>query len=542
MGVKGSNGSQSAHTVFLILALVALSSLFVDGDAYADVSVGRFNLVGNLDLLSEQPNRREEVRSISPILVKGRLPGIGRVEFRFTRQRFHPFLFSKSVRAPILLQGELSSPSAVTPAAASIRRNTLELTIAAQKLRVSRKQRRMFSIRIPVMSQVTKIVSGRIASAAPQARLAGCGSDGESQTPQTGGSTHTRNGTKEVRVITIATDADPEWVARYGTNSNSIIATFLNTAEALFDAQFNIRFRLVAQHLYASNSPYTSTDVGGLLAQFVTNLENATNFGFTRDTYRSGIALNHLFTGKDLDGGVVGMAYIGVACASPALSYGVTQYYGDILTPMILAHELGHNLGAYHDTNDKTGLMYPNISGEGPDHFSVNSIREISNHIRSYPGCFTSEQVVVGESPVIVPDGGIKNLPNEQPELPAAPPEAQYSTIVIDKSRVYQGRTPLVKLSGAVVGVGAVPVPGVRIELLVNGKTVASVKSRSGGRFSFLLRVRIPRAARIAAWVKGSSLGVESNKLTLKRPPGVRVGRGSGTLSSHQSRASILIQ
>ena len=542
MGVKGSIGSQSAHTVFLILALVALFSFGGAGVAAADVRGGRFSLRGSVASLTAHSILGRETVRISPIVLKGALPGVGRVRVVFTRQRFHPSMVGGNSNLPVLLQGTILSASGSAPAAGSIRAHTLELTTVARKARSARSSKRIFKVQLPVSEQAKSSIAARVASIPVGPKVLGCGSSAERGFSLDQDVVHHRDTTKEVKVITIATDADPEWVQRYGDNSHAVITSFLNTAEALYDAQFGIRFRLVAQHSYRSNSPYTSNDVGALLAQFVTNLDNATNFGFTRDTYRDEVKLNHLFTGKDLDGGIVGMAYIGVACSSPALSYGVTQYYGDLLTPLIFAHELGHNLGAYHDTSDKSGLMYPNVSGSGPDHFSSTSVSQISAHVSANSGCFTSEQVTTSELPVITSTEGIKNVPNVSEQAPAPPPEAQYSTILVEKRRVYRGNTPLVKLVGIVVGVGAIPVPGVKMELFVDDKPVASVKSRKGGRFSFLLRVRVPSSRRVAAWVRGTELGVESNRLTIKRSPSVRSERIIESISSRHQGSIIAIR
>jgi hypothetical protein len=73
--------------------------------------------------------------------------------------------------------------------------------------------------------------------------------------------------------------------------------------------------------------------------------------------------LTHLFTGRNLDGDTVGIAYIGTVCdASDGV--GLTQTYGLSLwmESLIAAHEIGHNFGAYHDGEDQPG----NKPGECP--------------------------------------------------------------------------------------------------------------------------------------------------------------------------------
>src|SRR5262249_40990751 len=65
----------------------------------------------------------------------------------------------------------------------------------------------------------------------------------------------------------------------------------------------------------------------------------------------AGTDLSHLFTGRDLNSNVIGIAWLGSVCSS---------YYGaslgqDFTTDnkslvLLTAHEIGHNFGAYHDT------------------------------------------------------------------------------------------------------------------------------------------------------------------------------------------------
>ena len=66
----------------------------------------------------------------------------------------------------------------------------------------------------------------------------------------------------------------------------------------------------------------------------------------------------HLVTGRDFsgtDGDVVGIAYLGQVCESFGLNTGLTDA-GDIsLVSLVMAHEIGHNLGADHDAIELNG-------------------------------------------------------------------------------------------------------------------------------------------------------------------------------------------
>lgn len=68
--------------------------------------------------------------------------------------------------------------------------------------------------------------------------------------------------------------------------------------------------------------------------------------------------LTHLFTGRDLDGDTVGVAYTGDnALCHSQYGAGLTQTanLSIWLESLVAAHEIGHNFGAYHDGEDAPG-------------------------------------------------------------------------------------------------------------------------------------------------------------------------------------------
>jgi hypothetical protein len=121
-----------------------------------------------------------------------------------------------------------------------------------------------------------------------------------------------------------------------------------------------------------------------LLTAFTRNVENVANLGSNPATFHQDVDLKHLFTGKDIDGSVIGIAYIGVLCAVPSLSFGVTQSYVEAANAGIFAHEIGHNFGSTHDSSTRDGLMYPSISIPPAQRFSDVSLGEITSHLSKY--------------------------------------------------------------------------------------------------------------------------------------------------------------
>jgi hypothetical protein len=535
MSVHGFFGLFSLSWLLLILASVSvlLPTVAFPGEAASEArSLDKTSVTVSGDLQSAALRTRtvgasfKDAIAIKPVLVSGVISGFGRVKASLTTQRFQPAL-RVAAQPPVLLQGTISLAGGSFPVAAYSSGDTVELSFVGKKIRSRRVRPRMYRLHLRVKKDI-RTGAVRVSSAPFMYNGLTCGQDSVMPSSPHSEIQH-RNidvlpTTKPVRIVTIATDADAEWYARHGDQSDSIIAKFINTAEILYDAQFNIRFRIVSQHHYREQSPYTAVDVGGLLAQFVINPENPANFGVSRDLYRETISLNHLFTGKDLEGSVVGMAYIGVLCSAPALSYGVTQYFGDLLTPLILAHELGHNFGAYHDISDSSGLMYPSVSVPAPNRFSINSIREISNHLASHSRCLLDEVAPILQQ-IPKPEDTQSSIEKGQiaPELPDQNGETVKNvvplTVSIQKERVRSGNSTLVRVKGRIFDNFGNLSAATPVELIADGVPISQSVTNFLGEFSFFIKVKTPESRRVRTWVRVVRSGEESNRLTLKRAP-----------------------
>lgn len=181
--------------------------------------------------------------------------------------------------------------------------------------------------------------------------------------------------------LTVGTDADPAFYAAYGENTNAHIATLISAASSIYRNDIGISLRVGSQHAFTSSvgNPYTSTDSSVLLSQFKNYALSANHLGIAQ--------AYHMFSGLDFNLGVVGLAWVGVVCAAPQYAYGITQKYHPAADASIFAHELGHNVGADHDSTDSRSLMAPYVNIPGSTYMSTTTKNEINQHFAESPSC-----------------------------------------------------------------------------------------------------------------------------------------------------------
>lgn len=141
----------------------------------------------------------------------------------------------------------------------------------------------------------------------------------------------------------IACDADFEYFSAHGAGTQARIESVINSVNLQYAAQVGISHSIATILIRtSSNDPYTRKPADQLLAEF-RNEWNTNQAGVARD-------VAHLFTGRDLSGTTIGIAYLGTVC-NVGLAYGLVQsdFDGNFACVTDLsAHELGHNWGANH--------------------------------------------------------------------------------------------------------------------------------------------------------------------------------------------------
>jgi hypothetical protein len=481
---------------------------------------------------------RGELQTIPTVRLSGRIRSEGHIDARFRLQKSKSW--SASVRtagreqpdpiSPILLQGKIAVGGGyrtrggrMMPSAASIIKDELKISFAGRVKGLRKSRQRIYTIRVKLDGSIK--VSARVASVPAHAFARGaCAAPvGEGTATNlhrvaplladtAAGETV---GTVSRKIVTISTDADPEWYAKYGANSNAEIASIINAAEVIYDKQLGLRFKIVRQHLYTDVSPYQTTSSGEILSAFVENTDNRSNLSEGSDDLDSAVDIKHLFTGKNLDGSVLGIAYIGTVCAAPQYSYGVTQDYLPAANFGIFAHEVGHNLGAFHDVTDTSGLMYPSIRVPPASSFSSASLNDISYHLDNFGGCLATAEVDSLPTPAVTP------APTATPTPPANRDIAD-GTLSINSRASGSSANPLVRIAGRLRAADRSRIPNVTVYLMSGTEPLAATTTNSEGVYEFFVRVSIRLDRKLPLYVQSEKGELRTRTLYLSRTSAAR--------------------
>jgi hypothetical protein len=219
------------------------------------------------------------------------------------------------------------------------------------------------------------------------------------------------SGAVTLREIELGTEADALFVQQTGgvDEANARITSMVNAINGIYEFDLGLTNRIVFQRAWDVADPYTTTSSDMLLNQFRSNF--LANVAAPTDEAV-------LFSGRDFENNVVGRAWLSSACSD--FRFGVNQYYqqNDSLTRLIVAHEMGHNLGSNHTAE---GLMAPTIN-QSVTWFSGSSQDQIDDYVSNL-SCLS--QVETGGPPVIEPIGpqGVVEGETLQLELEASDPD-----------------------------------------------------------------------------------------------------------------------
>lgn len=146
--------------------------------------------------------------------------------------------------------------------------------------------------------------------------------------------------------LQIAALGDSLFRARFASEQQARdeILLRLNNVDGIFSSQLGVEIQVPTLKITdAATDTLSSTTVPGTLLSELGALRKKTPEFYSR-------GLTHLFTGRDLDGRIAGIANLGELCHK---EYGVSltevNNRSSWVESLIAAHEIGHNFGAGHD-------------------------------------------------------------------------------------------------------------------------------------------------------------------------------------------------
>lgn len=190
-----------------------------------------------------------------------------------------------------------------------------------------------------------------------------------------------------LQLCEIALDADFEFFQRNGSSVSATIDDMervMNRVDDIYVRDSDVTFQITGIVVRSTiNDPYTSADASTLLGQFANHWNG--NFAPVRRD------LAHLFTGRNVNGGTIGVAFLSAVCNTNSNAYGLSESrFTNNLTNRtgLTAHEIGHNFAQSHcDGNGDCRIMCANLGGCNNDvtRFGTSRATGIRNYAVSRP-------------------------------------------------------------------------------------------------------------------------------------------------------------
>lgn len=199
--------------------------------------------------------------------------------------------------------------------------------------------------------------------------------------------TYAENCTSEVDGVCLLAELemvfDQQFQQDFPTNFTDQAATMLNLIEGYYRNDLDIAFDALSMTFPSTPVFSTTTNADDLLDDIRTR-KDGNQLPFIENRR----ALLHVVTGRDFDSTTAGIAYLGVVCGfnfnaglsrlTPASNPSIA------ITALVAAHEIGHNFGAVHDTEDNScggGFIMAASVNPGASSFSSCSLDEIISEI-----------------------------------------------------------------------------------------------------------------------------------------------------------------
>ncbi|MCB0328434.1 MAG: hypothetical protein KDD70_02190, partial [Bdellovibrionales bacterium] len=181
-----------------------------------------------------------------------------------------------------------------------------------------------------------------------------------------------------LRVLDLVVEMDTAFSTMFGSDAVSQISTVFNAMEVIYERDLGITL-----NLQIGTTPITiSSAVGSDALDEYSGVSHA----FSGDLY-------HLYSAEEA-GGLLGIAYLGVVCAAPSFSTGITYHTDTAEDILTAAHEIGHNFNAEHDdaTDNPPTIMYSSSASNLISEFSDISKGQISTFVSGNGSCMDTTE------------------------------------------------------------------------------------------------------------------------------------------------------
>ncbi|MDG2054477.1 MAG: M12 family metallo-peptidase [Phycisphaerales bacterium] len=201
-----------------------------------------------------------------------------------------------------------------------------------------------------------------------------------------------------LQVCKIACEADYEFFQEFGSVSavEDQINNIINAVNDQFEAEVGITHEITTIIVQTdADDPYTKSEASKLLNQFREHWKDE-NSDINRDVAK-------LFTGRDLNGSTIGLAFVGVICSDFSYLLVQSNFTSNFSCITDLsAHELGHTWSANH-CNCDDNTMNAGLTCTNTFH-PTKTIPEIES-FRDSLSCLSQDNT--GNEPSDCPDGQI---------------------------------------------------------------------------------------------------------------------------------------
>ena len=185
---------------------------------------------------------------------------------------------------------------------------------------------------------------------------------------------------------TIGVVIDSKFNSYHGGRGAEEAKSILNTVDGIFREQFGLALHI--DTMIVIDSDNDPMNLGSVTME--TMMRNFSSYRKASTELDNDISMATLFSGNKNNDSALGLAWIGSACRTDGYDVSVVSPYR--LADLLSTHEIGHTLGAQHDSDtacasNSSHIMWPYLSSSTKREFS-NCSRESVRQVFANGSCF----------------------------------------------------------------------------------------------------------------------------------------------------------